>query len=284
MTTYEEYARMRGVRASRLKLMDKSPLHYLREPDNETAERGKLRAIHALVLQPEVFAAEFVVYDGKRDKRTKVYQAFMEANPGKTILSQSEYAAACDVRDAIMAHPVAGALISSPGPTEETVLWQRNDGLDCKARLDKLATGKGPWTPVHEWPSPVIVDLKTYGTTDPRQIARRVVQLGAHIQAAHYIEGVAVTRQIPEESIRYLLIVAEDKAPFDVAVVELTADDALRIGREKREELLAKVLECERSGKWPGRCPEIVPLELPVWTDQVLDSEFITDDNAEEES
>lgn len=277
MPTYEEYARMRGVRASRLKLMDKSPVHYLREPDNETAERGKLRAIHALVLQPDVFAAEFAVYEGKRDKRTKAFQAFMEANPGKTILSQSEYAAVCDVRDAIMAHPVARVLIDAEGETEVSVLWRRLDGLDCKGRLDKLIDPA--WGSVS-----TIVDLKTYGTTDPRQIARRVVQLGAHIQAAHYIEGVAVTRQIPEESIRYLLIVAEDKPPFDVAVVELTADDALRIGREKREELLAKVLECERSGKWPGRCPKIVPLELPVWTDQVLDSEFITDDNAEEES
>jgi hypothetical protein len=278
MPTYEEYARMRGARASRLKLMDQSPLHYLRAYDNETAERGKLRAIHALVLEPDTFTAQFAVFEGRR--AGKAYEAFKVENDGKTILNPREYAAACDVRDAIMAHPVASALISSPGPTEETVLWQRDDGLDCKARLDKLITGWG----VDGDPEPInIVDLKTYGTTDPRQIARRVVQLGAHIQAAHYIEGVAITRQIPEESIRYLLIVAEDKAPFDVAVVELTADGALRIGREKREELLAKVLDCERSGKWPGRCPEIVPLELPVWVDQIPE-EFTGGDTAEEES
>ena len=61
-------------------------------------------------------------------------------------------------------------------------------------------------------------------------------------------------------------------------MVELTADDALRIGREKREELLAKVLECERSGKWPGRCPEIVPLELPLWAEQEIDVSILPSD------
>ena len=39
---------------------------------------------------------------------------------------------------------------------------------------------------------------------------------------------------------RYLIISYEIVAPYDVAVVELTADDALRIGREKRAELEAE--------------------------------------------
>lgn len=282
MPTYEEYARMRGVRASRLKLMDQSPLHYLRGFDNETAERGKLRAIHALVLEPDTFTAQFAVFEGRR--AGKAYEAFKAENAGKTILNPREFDNAREIAVAIMAHPVAGPLISAPGPTEETVLWQRDGGLDCKARLDKLiqyVDEASQWSDRPElW---TIVDLKTYGTTDPRQIARRVVQLGAHIQFAHYREGVAVTRQIPEESIRCLMIVAEDKPPFDVAVVELTDDDALRIGWEKREELLAKVLECERSGKWPGRCPEIVPLELPLWAEQEIDVSVTPSDEVGDE-
>lgn len=280
---YAEYEALPGIRASRLKLMEQSPLHYLHGHDGEdTASRGALRAIHAAILEPETFDERFPVYLGKT-RRGKEYDAFRAEHPGATILNSREHWQAQQVRAAVLAHPVAGPLIEAKGWAEHSIRWRYcgDSGPWCKARLDKLIP-PGGWTPEIESEEPAtIIDLKGYGTTDPRQIARRVVANGAHIQADHYLDGVAASRGW---LCRYLIISYEIVAPYDVAVVELTADDALRIGREKREELLAKVLDCERSGKWPGRCPEIVPLELPMWTDQVLDSEFITDDNAEEES
>jgi len=275
---YSEYEALPGIRASRLKLMEQSPLHYLHGHDGEdTASRGALRAIHAALLEPETFDVRFPVYLGKT-RRGKEYDAFKAEHPGASaILNPREHWQAMQVRAAVLAHPVAGPLVEAKGWAEHSIQWRYcgQSGPWCKARLDKLIppppTGADLAT---------IIDLKGYGTSDPRTIARRVVANGAHIQADHYLDGVAASRGW---LCRYLIISYEITAPYDVAVVELTADDALRIGREKREELLAKVVECERSGKWPGRCPEIVPLELPMWAETQIDASDLTGGEVDDE-
>src|SRR3990167_5160193 len=52
--TFDDYRQTAGVNWSTLKLLDKSPLHYrhaVEHPDDgDTAIRGMLRAVHALVL------------------------------------------------------------------------------------------------------------------------------------------------------------------------------------------------------------------------------------------
>jgi hypothetical protein len=258
-TTYAEYDALPGVRASRLKLMAASPLHYREKVDEQTTNRGMLRAIHALLLEPALFRHEFIVYDGIR--RGEKYLSFAARHPGATILNLREIAQVQAVAQGILRHPVAGEILRMEGPTEETHTWTHEPtGLVCKARLDKRLD-----TPT------TIVDLKTYGTSDPRIIGNRVAALGAHIQAAHYCEGLAATLGCDEREIRYLLIVAESSSPYDVAVVELDFDNALALGRTERDRLMARLAECERTNNWPGRCPEIVPLELPAWADPLLE-------------
>ena len=82
---YADYSALRGVRASRLKLMAESPLHYREFEDVDTASRGKLRSIHAIVLEPE--NAQIAVFDGRRDERTAVYRDFLANHAGCTIHS-----------------------------------------------------------------------------------------------------------------------------------------------------------------------------------------------------
>lgn len=250
---YADYSALRGVRASRLKLMAESPLHYREFEDVDTASRGKLRSIHAIVLEPE--NAQIAVFDGRRDERTAVYRDFLANHAGCTILNPAEYESVQRVRDGIYRHPIARGLLTAPGESEVTIEWDDHaTGLACKARLDRLQDG-----------APVIIDLKTYGTSDPRIIAQRVAKMGAHIQAAHYCDGLATVDQILPSEIRYYLICVEERAPYDVCVVELEYDQALAAGRAERDRLMARLAECTRTNVWPGRCPDIVPLDLPAW-------------------
>ena len=247
---YDEYAALPGIRFSRLKLIGRSPLHYRDHVDTDTTSRGMLRAIHGLALEPDTFDADFAIYTGKV-RRGKAYDEFRAAHEGRTILNQREHDQAARVAGAILGHHIAGPLLSD-GKAEHSIQWVDGPtGIECKARLDFVA------------PGPMVLDLKTYGTTDPRVIARRVVQLGAHVQAAHYVDGVATIYDVPAADVRYLLICAEDKPPFDVAVVELEHDGARLAGRHTRAQWMARLVECRASDEWPGRCPEIVPLDLP---------------------
>lgn len=257
--SYADYDRIEAVRASRLKRMAQSPLHYRDAHDSDTAERGFLRAIHCLILQPDRYGEQFAVFDGKV-RRGKAFDAFEAEHAGKTILSPREHKQAGRVAQALFNHPVAGAWLDAQGPTEETLEWTHPDtGLKCKARLDKLAV-----------PS-VIVDAKGYGSSDPRIIGRRVAQLGCHVQAAHYCEGLSIARGVPLAEVRFLVVSYELVPPFDVAVVELEHDNGLALGRSERDRLMARLAECLATNTWPGRCPELVPLELPAWADPLLD-------------
>lgn len=254
---YDEYAALPGVRASRLKLMALSPLHYQEKEDKPTTNRGMLRAVHSLALEPHRFDEDFAVWEGVR--RGKAFEAFEAEQGNRTILNEKEHGQAQAIVEGMKRHPWAGKILAMNGRTEETITWTSpGTGLLCKARLDKRV-GK------------LVVDLKTYGTSDPRVIGRRVAQLGAHIQAAHYVEGVSIALGIPEKEVRYVLICAESASPFDVAVVELSQEDALALGRAERDRLMARIVECEASGKWPGACPDLVALDLPAWADPLMD-------------
>jgi hypothetical protein len=48
--------------------------------------------------------------------------------------------------------------------------------------------------------------------------------------------------------------------------VTVLGPEELHAGDEEVRELLAKVVECTRTGEWPGRCETSeVPLKLPAW-------------------
>lgn len=262
--TYEEYAALPGIRASRLRKMAKSPLHYAEEPDADTANRGALRAIHCLVLEgAEAMARDFVVYDGRR--AGKVYDAFVAEHPGKTILNPKECDEIAATARSYLRHPRASAIIRAATEREETITWTHPaTGLACKARLD-MRNGLE------------VSDLKTYGTTQPHQIRSRAAQLFAHLQGAHYTEGLAIKLNVPVREITYRLLVAEGRTPWDVAVCCLQHDGALRVGAELRERLMGRIAECEAAKEWPGACPEEDDLDLPNWADPE-DDEFIGDE------
>lgn len=249
--TYEGYAEMEGVRSSDLKRLRESPLHYRYGKDDDTTSRGTLRAIHCLVLEPDTYPRCFATFDGTR--RGKAYDDFTRDNEGKTILNAREAEEAANVAAAILRHAIAAELLAKATDRELTLTW--NDpltGLPCKARLDA-------WAPSIR----TALDIKTYGTTDPRVVGRRVYQLGAHIQGAHYVEG--ARHALGQEDIDYLLIVAENKAPFDVGVFRLEPDHALSAGRMERDAMLGVLAECVATDRWPGRCGEIEALNLPAF-------------------
>jgi hypothetical protein len=268
--TYEEYDYLPGLRASGLKRLRESPLHYRAPPkETSTPARGMLRAIHCAVLEPETYSRDYAVFDGVR--RGRNYDAFVARKRGATILNPREAGVVDAVAGHILRHPVAGPFFAGEGEAEVTIRWRHpGTGIGCKARLDRLTKDSAG--------RPALVDLKSYGTTDERIVCSRVVQLGAHIQMAHYEEGLRIALGI--EGARVLIVSAEVKQPYDVAVFVLERDAALLAGQIERERLMARLDECLREDRWPGRHEGIQPLPLPAWvapddgSDAVEDGEY----------
>jgi hypothetical protein len=256
--TYDEYAALPGLRSSGLHRLAMSPLHYHGPQPERRGGAGWLHLVHSLVLEPLTVPSAYAVYPGRR--AGKVWDEYRAANEGRTIVTTAEYTRAAHVAAGVYGHPVAAALMDLPGHSEVTITWYDETHLvDCQARLDRYAVD--PTTGRH-----IIIDLKTYGTSDPRVIGRRAAQLGAHVQAAHYRAAVE-SLGVPPDMIDQYLIVAEHAAPYDVAVVELTRDHAIHLGETERQRLLALLAECQATDTWPGRCPAVEPLILPAWTE-----------------
>lgn len=255
---FSVYAGLAGHSWSSIKEIGKSPRRYRWRRDNprpDTAGLGVLRGVHARILEPDVYATEFAVYDGRRDKRAKAYQAFLDEHDGATILNPKEAAEIEEAAAAVLAYPPAAALLGHPNAhTEVTMVWDDPaTGLRCKGRADLLVIADGRAS---------LIDLKTVRRIGPR-FARDAADLGYHGQLAHYAAGLlAVMPSLSE--VRTGLLAVEGSDERDVGLYMLTDADEYA-GRQYRDGLLSTLAGCLERDEWPGQQPEWTTLGLPAW-------------------
>ena len=205
------------IRWSRLSRLAQSAAHYAVErEDTEAMALGRL--VHTLVLQPELS----VPVAPKLDRRTKAGKEAFAALPPNAVAADV-YDTACRMRDAVLAHPDAAALLLICPLREHEIAW--SDGLhQFGGRIDAA----GPRT---------ILDLKTARDASPRGFGREVAARLYYGQLAWYQDGYGGGAEC-------YLIAVESSAPYAVGVYQLSAD-YLRAGRRLADELLARLDDYE---------------------------------------
>lgn len=153
------------------------------------------------------------------------------------------------MRDAIMLHPAASALLKSDGVAEASAYWtDEATGELCRFRPDFWRADG------------VIADLKTTDDASPEGFAKSVYNWRYHVQAAYYTDGAqVVTQQQPKA---FLFIAVEKKPPYAVGVYVLD-NTSVEIGRAEYKADLARYAECKRTGQWAGYGDKIQQIELP---------------------
>lgn len=261
---FEKYRELHGENASSLiHALDSAKAYRFAKDnpreDNDTYRAG--RAAHTAVLEPMRFLKEYVIWEGG-DRRGKAWEEFKAKNEGKTILKPELYDPAVAQRDAVMAHPIAGALFREPGRGELTIQWRHRSGLLCKSRID--------------WLCSALVDLKTTSAKSPEQFERQAYDLKYHVRMAFYLDACrAIGVDAPVK-----LVVVPKAAPHDVYVT--TLDPALLdAGREEYERAIDLVQSCQKTGVWPGRAErEELSLKLPAWAQKFDEEEALTYEGA----
>ncbi|MEX0958382.1 MAG: PD-(D/E)XK nuclease-like domain-containing protein [Burkholderiales bacterium] len=183
-------------------------------------------ALHVLMLEPELFEAQYLVLDGSEPAGKRVSE--VEAMQ-RTWLDAWQWTALCKARDAVLActqAPVAEWL--AQGEKELSIYWTDAHGDRWKARPDCF-TGD------------IVLDLKTTADSRPEPFARTRARLRYDFQAAHYVEAVAaLTGGRP----RFAYVAAELGSPWAVRVHELSAselEDATETLRSVKRRYLAAV-------------------------------------------
>lgn len=263
MTDYEgflditdaKYRAADGLNWSRLKLIGDSPYLYdyrRTHPRPDTASMMLGRAVHAAVLQPDVYAADWKVYDGARRGKgwtqfSRIYQDDYE------IITVAEAETVDRIVARVNAHEEAAHLLALEGLNERAIFWEER-GRRMKAKIDR--TCYAPDGPLF------VVDLKTTRDITPDSFGRAADNFGYIGQMEHYATGV---EHITGRTVIPLLLVVENAEPFDVGVFHIPVNHR-EMGARLRTTYLDTLERCEREDTWPGRIPKMIDLPIPRWS------------------
>ncbi len=265
---FDEYRAIDAVNQSLLKNFRHSAAMVRHRMDGGSFTSPALEfgtAFHAAILEPEVFAAEYVIAP-VRDKRTKAWKEFKAENEGRSILGLSDAGDLEAMRAQIEAHPEASRLLNGEGQNEVSLVWEDPVvGTLCKARADRLARLDS---------TVAVVDLKTTTSAAPRDFSRDAAKYGYHLQAAWYLRALDALSPngTPPHSRRFIIIAVEKTAPFCVAVYELDPM-AIEAGGQQITEYLVRFEECRERDEWPSPAGSgIETLYLPAWATGGVDA------------
>lgn len=265
-----EYREIEAVNFSSLKYMGESPMSYdwhKKHPISETSAMAFGTAFHASVLEPEAFAAEYVVapvnpYDGRSKEgkafKKDVIEPFNERAEaeGLKILTAADLAELQEMALNFRSHPHIAPFLTEPGTPEVTLTWTDEEtGIACKGRLDRLlADGR-------------IFGVKTTGKFQARQFASHAWELGYHAQWAFYYDGAIANGLVVPEIVEGVI---STNGPYDCALYAVDSE-TLKRGRDAYRgwlRQLAVELENKKAVegyRWPGQYPDPITFRAPAW-------------------
>lgn len=211
---------------------------------------------------------------------SEVKAEWLQNNGHRTVLEPEEWDQLHRMRDAVMAHPAARALLTAvPGKAEQSVYWiDEETGELCRCRPDFWREDC------------LLVDVKTTEDASPEGFAKSLANWRYHVQHPFYVDGVnAALRQmkarrpawLKADRVRGFVFLAVEKTACvvngmakGVAVYvlddkpkvlegEATQPSSVELGRAMYRHALRRYAECNRSGVWPGYGEKIMPISVP---------------------
>lgn len=247
----DEYHRSDAVSRSTLAHFIESPRTYqsfhvskASSPDFTSDKLDLGTSTHAWLLQPDMFSQ--LVKKIPRDalnadghKKGKAWTDFKKANDGVILLLDKETKWVYGMRDAILAHPIAGRMIRDAKAVEQSVYWWDQEyGMNRRCRLD-LVTGFRQY--------PFIADVKTAVDHRPIGFGNACRRYGYGNQEPYYLDGWSAA--IGSDEYYFAFIVVNSKPPHQVRVYVLD-ERSRRVSRTKIDVALGALAECYASDNW----------------------------------
>lgn len=181
-----------------------------------------------------------------------VLATWNEANGHRTVLSQEQWDQLMAMRDSVMDHPAARALLTAkPGVAEQSVYWvDPVTGELCRCRPDFWRIDD------------IIVDVKTTDDASPEGFAKSIANWRYDVQDPFYRDGIKIATG---RDIRgFVFLAVEKKAPYAVGVYVLDPE-SIELGRLQYRADLNRYAECKAASQWPGYGDKIQTISLPKW-------------------
>jgi len=261
------------VSNSMLSRFKQSPYHLKHWLDNPTPPTPAMilgTTTHFAILEPELFEKTYARLPDldMRTKKGKEAKHELEQLYGAGFLVKPDtYDTVLKMRDAVWSHPKAYSILDG-AYKEVSRFWQHESGVECKARIDIMPDQDGQW-------GEYLADLKTSHDVSVDAFKKTLYNFGYYRGAAHYLDSFQASEFVemdsefsdtrnPDKRDKFLFVCVESSEPHAVAIYELDFD-ALELGREELDILLARYAECEENQEWPSYPTEVRPIGLPGW-------------------
>lgn len=247
-----DYHAHESISKSGLDLIARSPAHFRFQEKREPSRAMVIgSALHAAVLEPEVFASQYMLLRNVSARRASEYKQAVAVHGADFVLTGTEADYVAGMQETIRSHAYAGRVLSEPGRAELSVMTKDPvTGVAVRCRFDWL-TSAG-----------LAVDLKTTIDARPDAFARSVANYRYHVQAAFYAD---VWNWETGETLQGFEFLAVEKSmPHALAVYRLDAE-ALSEGRRLYREALNMYADCLERDEWPGYDAQPQWLCLPAW-------------------
>lgn len=245
ITNYMYHADRSCVSSSGLKLMLRSPAHfkhYLDAPHEETPALFIGTAIHARLLEPELFAEDYVVAP-ESDKRKKEYKEFKLAHANQMILDKEQAEILEGIAQSVSQHSSASTLLRG-GVIEHSIIWQdKETGIWCKIRPDCLSV---------DFDTGICMDVKSTEDASEEGFLRSCLRYDYDLSAAFYLEGLRETFQ---RDFDFAFLACEKSAPYACALYGAPMEMIER-GQRRFRAALRRLKQCRDTDSWPSYQPD----------------------------
>jgi len=274
----EYHSHKEYIGSSGLKMIKKSPLHFIEEEKKETEAMLFGSAYHTYVLEEDIFKDEYFILDEteilkilisedfKSPRATNKYKDWKfeqdDLAGTKTQLDLETFKLIKSMKERLMSHRYVRSLLSN-GEAEKSIYSEietfEGKQIKVKIRPDYKKNGKR-----------IISDLKTTIDASVDGFARHAADLDYHIQAALY-SSILEAIEGKKMSWSFFFIAQEKVKPFAFNIFE-ASPQFIAQGCYEYEQLIMLYQYCVENNTWPGyQCFTenkfgINMLNLPAWS------------------
>ncbi|HKP00898.1 MAG TPA: PD-(D/E)XK nuclease-like domain-containing protein [Nitrospiraceae bacterium] len=252
-----EYRSVEAVSQSHLKRILLSPLHFYNEVVNPRemtdAQRLGLAVHHDLLGCHE--KCHMIVRPEDMSPYTKEGKAWKadQLSKGNIIVEAEEILRIANMRKSLEEDPDVNICLR--GDAEVSCFAEMEvcgESVLCKGRLDLLPKK-----------SDTIVDVKTCHSGSLHSINNDIAKFFYAFQAVHYLKLFNASRFPGElERDKFLFVFIESEPPHGIRKIMLS-ERWLQLAEEQWLQAMTKLVECRRTGEWPGYDRQIVILNPP---------------------
>lgn len=245
---------LRAINSSGLKKFRQSPRHYktwTNEPPKVTPALRMGTMIHEAILEPDVYKNKYTLgpdVNLRTNAGKAEMEAFINANPGKEIITKEEKEKVDAIMEASQRHPYYESVFSN-GFAELALFWEDEDtGVLCKAKLDYLKVL-----------SKLLTDVKT--TEDASEFDKSCANFDYHIPNAFYLDGCRIVLDLIPDFIYW---VVEKTPPYGIRLLKLDGY-SVGYGYEIYKKYIRQYADCLMLDKWPCYPYDVERVSLPAW-------------------